>query len=77
MAPAWYRRLDETYRSLGLVARFLVLFVAIMTASTVGRMVPYDGTYRLAVQFAVMTAVMAAVLLVLVGGLALRRPRND
>jgi low affinity Fe/Cu permease len=70
MVPEWYRRFDEQYRSLGLVPRFLVLFVSISVASAIGRMLPYDGPYRLGVQVGVVTVVVLVVLVALVALLA-------
>jgi low affinity Fe/Cu permease len=70
MVPEWYRRFDEQYRSLGLVPRFLVLFVSISVASAIGRMLPYDGPYRLGVQVGVVTVVVLVVLVALVAVIA-------
>jgi len=77
MVPEWYRRFDEQYRSLGLVPRFLVLFVSISVASAIGRMLPYDGPYRLAVQLGVVTVVVLVVLAALVAVIAAVRGWRD
>jgi low affinity Fe/Cu permease len=77
MVPEWYRRFDEQYRSLGLVPRFLVLFVSISVASAIGRMLPYDGPYRLAAQLGVVTVVVAVVLVALVAAVAAVRSARD
>jgi hypothetical protein len=76
MMPEWYRRLDETYGALGLGGRFLLLFVAIMSASAVGRLVPDE--YGFIVRFTVVAAVICLVLGGLVAGVALvRGPRPE
>ncbi|WP_254824001.1 hypothetical protein [Haloglomus halophilum] len=77
MVPEWYRRFDEQYRSLGLVPRFLVLFVSISAASAIGRMLPYDGPYRLGVQIGVVTVVVLVVLVALVAVIATVRGWRD